>query len=267
MCGVGNVYRCEVLWAIELSPFARVGTLTEHDAIRLVNTAATMLRSNLTTSRRVTAPGLRGGLAVYGRNGQRCARCGATIECRQIGEQRGPCTGARAARRISIRTWNARPTTRRWIRIRRPSAGSPTSPGTATPAERHRSTFASGFPPASRRKSRRKRGSDPSEGSGQARPRMRSTSISITTPIVAVLRRAVPRGVTVDAGGTPSGSVTRRTTPSSASHRPPSTWHTAPAAGGLHPRRVLGLLRSRPRDHTDDPPLDVVAEADGHHVR
>ena len=44
-----------------------------------------MLRSNLTTARRVTAPGVRGGLAVYGRNGQRCARCGATIECRQIG--------------------------------------------------------------------------------------------------------------------------------------------------------------------------------------
>ena len=53
MCGVGNVYRAEVLWAVELSPFARVGTLTEHDAIRLVNTAATMLRSNLTTARRV----------------------------------------------------------------------------------------------------------------------------------------------------------------------------------------------------------------------
>jgi len=86
MCGVGNVYRAEVLWAIELSPFARVGTLTEHDAIRLVNTAATMLRSNLASARRVTAPGVRGGLAVYGRNGQRCVRCGATIECRQIGE-------------------------------------------------------------------------------------------------------------------------------------------------------------------------------------
>ena len=49
MCGVGNVYRAEVLWATELSPFARIGTLTEHDAIRLVNTAATMLRANLTT--------------------------------------------------------------------------------------------------------------------------------------------------------------------------------------------------------------------------
>jgi endonuclease-8 len=86
MCGVGNVYRCEVLWARELSPYARVGTLTEHDAIGLVNTAATMLRSNLHHAKRVTALGVRGGLAVYGRNGQRCQRCGETIECRRMGQ-------------------------------------------------------------------------------------------------------------------------------------------------------------------------------------
>jgi endonuclease-8 len=86
MCGVGNVYRCEVLWATELSPFAPVGSLSELDAIRLVNTAATMLRANLHGPGRVTAPTVRGGLAVYGRNGQRCARCGETIECRRTGE-------------------------------------------------------------------------------------------------------------------------------------------------------------------------------------
>ena len=40
MCGVGNVYRCEVLWATELSPWAHVGDLTHHDAVVLVNTAA-----------------------------------------------------------------------------------------------------------------------------------------------------------------------------------------------------------------------------------
>lgn len=87
MCGVGNVYRCEVLWANELSPFAPVGALTEHDAVRLVNTAATMLRSNLGHTKRITAPEVKGGLAVYGRNGQRCHRCGATIESRRTGQQ------------------------------------------------------------------------------------------------------------------------------------------------------------------------------------
>ena len=90
MCGVGNVYRCEVLWATELSPFARVGDLGEHDAIRIVNTAASMLRANLTRADRVTLPpspgNHRGSLAVYGRNGQRCHRCAGSIECRRMGE-------------------------------------------------------------------------------------------------------------------------------------------------------------------------------------
>jgi endonuclease-8 len=85
MCGVGNVYRSEVLWATELSPFARVGDLGEHDAIRLANTAATQLRANLRRAGRVTAPGSRTGLAVYARTGQRCARCGGTIESRRVG--------------------------------------------------------------------------------------------------------------------------------------------------------------------------------------
>ena len=86
MCGVGNVYRCEVLWATGVSPFAPVGSVGEHDAIRLVNTAATMLRANLHRSRRVTVPGVKGGLAVYGRNGQRCHRCGESVKCRRMGE-------------------------------------------------------------------------------------------------------------------------------------------------------------------------------------
>jgi endonuclease-8 len=86
MCGVGNVYRCEVLWATELSPFAPVGALSESDAIRVVNTAATMLRSNLHHSKRITAPLVKGGLAVYGRRFQSCPRCADSIECRRLGE-------------------------------------------------------------------------------------------------------------------------------------------------------------------------------------
>ncbi len=83
MCGVGNVYRCEVLWANELSPFAPVRRLSQHDAIRLVNTAAHLLRSNLGS----TAQGRSASrsMAVYGKNGQRCERCGETIEMRPLG--------------------------------------------------------------------------------------------------------------------------------------------------------------------------------------
>ena len=86
MCGVGNVYRCEVLWATELSPWAHVGDLTHHDALLVVNTAARMLRSNLHHAQRVTAPSVRGGIAVYGRNGQGCPRCHETIQVRRVGE-------------------------------------------------------------------------------------------------------------------------------------------------------------------------------------
>jgi endonuclease-8 len=85
-CGVGNVYRCEVLWAIGLSPFAAVGSLSEADAREVVESSAAMLRANLSSSRRVTVPELKGGLAVYGRNGQRCTRCGDTIQVKRAGE-------------------------------------------------------------------------------------------------------------------------------------------------------------------------------------
>ncbi len=46
MQGVGNVYRCEVLWAAELSPWAHIGDLTHHDALLIVSTAAKMVRVN-----------------------------------------------------------------------------------------------------------------------------------------------------------------------------------------------------------------------------
>jgi endonuclease VIII len=84
-CGVGNVYRCEVLWVCEMSPFARVSALAEADAVRLVHVAAKLLRANLQSAARVTVPGLRGGLAVYGRTGQRCPRCAQSIEMRRAG--------------------------------------------------------------------------------------------------------------------------------------------------------------------------------------
>ena len=87
MCGVGNVYRCEVLWATELSPYAQVGT---HQRARCdpagEHRGDDVARRTSTTPSASRLPGARGGLAVYGRNGQRCDRCGETIECRRMGE-------------------------------------------------------------------------------------------------------------------------------------------------------------------------------------
>ncbi|MEO7397486.1 MAG: DNA-formamidopyrimidine glycosylase family protein [Ilumatobacteraceae bacterium] len=85
-CGVGNVFRCEVLWAVQLSPFATVGSLSEADAAQIINAAARMLRAKLSDGRRSIRPEVESDLAVYGRNGQRCGRCGGTIQVKRIGE-------------------------------------------------------------------------------------------------------------------------------------------------------------------------------------
>lgn len=84
--GVGNVYRSEVLFAVGLSPFATAGSISEDDARLVVYTAAKLLRANLADDRCPAAVGEEKCLAVYGRNGQRCERCGDTIQVKRIGE-------------------------------------------------------------------------------------------------------------------------------------------------------------------------------------
>jgi endonuclease-8 len=86
VCGVGNVYRCEVLWACEVHPHAAVGTLPQSACVELVRTAAEMLQANLHHTARVTTVGTPGGLAVYGRNNQRCERCQGIIAIEQHGQ-------------------------------------------------------------------------------------------------------------------------------------------------------------------------------------
>ena len=86
MQGVGNVLRCEVLWATELSPWAHVGDVSHHDALLVVNTAARLVRQRAGAAR-TTAAATTGGLAVYGRCGQACLRCHDSIESRPVGRQ------------------------------------------------------------------------------------------------------------------------------------------------------------------------------------
>lgn len=76
-CGVGNVYKSEVLHANELSPHVAVAEVDPELRRRLVDTAHRLLRANLGNGPRVTVPG---GLAVYRRRGLPCPRCGVEIE-------------------------------------------------------------------------------------------------------------------------------------------------------------------------------------------
>jgi endonuclease VIII len=84
LAGIGNVYKSEVLFITETSPFARVADLDDAALLRIVATARDLLRRNLANgsgARRRTTP--RGRIAapywVYERSGEPCMRCGARV--------------------------------------------------------------------------------------------------------------------------------------------------------------------------------------------
>lgn len=74
--GIGNVYKCEALFACGMDPSTPLGAVDESTRRRLYVTAAGQLQANLGRHRRET---LRGGLAVYGRERQGCRECGTGI--------------------------------------------------------------------------------------------------------------------------------------------------------------------------------------------
>jgi endonuclease VIII len=83
-CGIGNVYRSEVLWAEHLAPRTPLGDVDPETRRRLYETAHRLLRANIGDRPRRTIPS---GLAVYERGGRPCPRCRTTIRFERLGEQ------------------------------------------------------------------------------------------------------------------------------------------------------------------------------------
>ena len=81
--GIGNVYKNEVLWACEVSPFRPLADVDEPMRRRLYETAAEQLQANLGRWKRQTHPK---GLAVYHRAGQGCYRCLGRIRTIEHGD-------------------------------------------------------------------------------------------------------------------------------------------------------------------------------------
>ena len=81
--GIGNVYKNEVLWACEVSPFRPLADVDEPMRRRLYETAAEQLQTNLGRWKRQTHPK---GLAVYNRAGQGCYRCFGRIRTIEHGD-------------------------------------------------------------------------------------------------------------------------------------------------------------------------------------
>ncbi len=92
--GIGNVFKCELLFKHALSPYAPPSLLGPKRWHALYRDAGSMLRANLPRGRRVTvAPGARHGLArlwVYGREHRPCLRCQTPVARTYVGAQNRP---------------------------------------------------------------------------------------------------------------------------------------------------------------------------------
>jgi endonuclease-8 len=82
--GIGNVYKCEALFACRVDPFLPLAQVSDEARRRLYETAAAQLHANLGRDRRVT---MGDGLAVYGRERQGCRVCGTGVRTTPQGVQ------------------------------------------------------------------------------------------------------------------------------------------------------------------------------------
>ncbi len=83
--GIGNVYASEVCFALGLDPRTPLSAVDPDLRRALLSRAGEQLRANLARVDRAT---YEGGLAVYGRLGRPCRRCGTPIEVTRLGADR-----------------------------------------------------------------------------------------------------------------------------------------------------------------------------------
>jgi endonuclease-8 len=78
VAGIGNVWKAEALWHAELSPWLRLGNVSDEELERVLAEAARLMRASLEDARPVRS--------VYRRAGRPCPRCGTTIRSRGQGD-------------------------------------------------------------------------------------------------------------------------------------------------------------------------------------
>lgn len=81
--GIGNVYKSEACFAVRVDPSTPIGDVPDVLRRLVWEVAGRQLQSNLGRTERVTHPR---GLAVYGRRGQPCHRCGTPIRSARHGD-------------------------------------------------------------------------------------------------------------------------------------------------------------------------------------
>lgn len=86
LAGIGNVYKSEALFLCGCDPFVPVERLPQAMLDRVVEQARALMKDNLQGFPRTTRKARDGKRVwVYGRQGERCYRCGQTIRMRRQG--------------------------------------------------------------------------------------------------------------------------------------------------------------------------------------
>lgn len=87
-CGIGNVYKSEVLFLRRIHPLTPLGTVSDGRLLDIYATAADLLRRNLPPGPRVTrfANDAAGGVWVYRRTGLPCLACGTAVSYARCGK-------------------------------------------------------------------------------------------------------------------------------------------------------------------------------------
>lgn len=87
VCGIGNVYKSELLFLERLNPFAAVRSISDSALASLMTRGHELMRRNLGGGPRRTRFG-RDGLRkwVYGRSGERCLKCDERIAMQRQGD-------------------------------------------------------------------------------------------------------------------------------------------------------------------------------------
>lgn len=83
--GIGNVFRCEVLWMRRVSPYRPLDECDDALLGELFSSAARLVAANAARSAPRRFP--HGRAAVHGRAGRPCPRCGTLVAVRRLGEQ------------------------------------------------------------------------------------------------------------------------------------------------------------------------------------
>jgi endonuclease VIII len=78
VAGIGNLWRAEALWRARVSPWTRLGDLTDAELRAVLAEAAQLMRRSLDSGLRQRA--------VYRQAGRPCPRCGTPIASRGQGD-------------------------------------------------------------------------------------------------------------------------------------------------------------------------------------